>query len=75
MKKLIVCMLCISLTSCAGAFSTSDTQCKRNPKVDGLGVAAITGVPFAFVSTTPIGLSVAAIMGGSYYVTHAAACR
>lgn len=76
MKKLILCILCISLVSCANAqFATGDYQCKRNPAVDGLGIATMTGVPFAVVATTPIGLGVGVIMGGSYYVAHEAMCQ
>jgi len=75
MKRIVLCMLCISLVGCANVLSSNDTQCKRNPAVDGLAVAAMTGIPFSIVATTPIGLGVAAIMGGSYYVTHEAVCR
>lgn len=74
MKILGLCMLCISLVGCANVLSSTDTQCKRNPAVDGLGIAALTGIPFVVVATTPIGLGVAAIMGGSYYITHEAVC-
>ena len=76
MKHLLIGMLCVSLMGCANArFASNDTQCKRNPAVDGIGVAALTGLPFVMVATPPIGLGVAAIMGGSYYVTHEAVCR
>jgi len=76
MKNLLLVLCCVSLVGCANArFASNDTQCKRNPAVDGLGVAALTGLPFVMVATPPIGLGVAAIMGGSYYVTHEAVCR
>ena len=76
MKNLLLVLCCVSLVGCANArFASNDTQCKRNPAVDGLGVAALTGLPFAVVATPPIGLGVAALMGGSYYVTHEALCR
>ena len=68
-------MLCVSLAGCANArFASNDYQCKRNPAVDGVGIGVMTGVPFAVVATTPIGLGVGAIMGGSYYVAHEAIC-
>ena len=75
MKNLLL-VLCCSLlvNACANEFSSSDTQCERNPTVDGLAIAALTGVPIIVVATTPIGLSFAAIMGGSYYVTHKVVC-
>ena len=76
MKNLFLVLCCVSLVGCANArFASNDTQCKRNPAVDGLGVAALTGLPFLVVATPPIGLGVAALMGGSYYVTHEAVCR
>jgi hypothetical protein len=76
MKNLLLVLCCVSLVGCANArFASNDTQCKRNPAVDGLGVAALTGLPFVMVATPPIGIGVAAIMGGSYYVTHEALCR
>ena len=74
--KAIILMLCVSLAGCANArFASNDYQCKRNPAVDGVGIGVMTGVPFAVVATTPIGLGVAAIMGGSYYVAHEAICE
>jgi hypothetical protein len=76
MKNLFLAICCVSLVSCANArFASNDTQCKRNPAVDGIGIAALTGLPFVMVATPPIGIGVAAIMGGSYYVTHEALCR
>ena len=76
MKNLLLVLCCVSLVGCANAkFASNDTQCKRNPAVDGLGVAALTGLPFVMVATPPIGIGVAALMGGSYYVTHEAVCR
>ena len=76
MKNLLLVLCCVSLVGCANAkFASNDTQCKRNPAVDGLGVAALTGLPFVMVATPPIGIGVAALMGGSYYVTHEALCR
>ena len=76
MKNLLLVLCCVSLVGCANAkFASNDTQCKRNPAVDGLAVAALTGLPFVMVATPPIGIGVAAIMGGSYYVTHEALCR
>jgi hypothetical protein len=76
MKNLLLVLCCVSLVGCANArFASNDTQCKRNPAVDGLAVAALTGLPFVMVATPPIGIGVAAIMGGSYYVTHEAVCR
>ena len=75
MKNLLLVLCCVSLVGCANArFASNDTQCKRNPAVDGLAVAALTGLPFVMVATPPIGLGVAALMGGSYYVTHEAVC-
>jgi hypothetical protein len=76
MKNLLLVLCCVSLVGCANArFASNDTQCKRNPAVDGLAVAALTGLPFLVVATPPIGIGVAALMGGSYYVTHEAVCR
>jgi hypothetical protein len=76
MKNLLLVLCCVSLVGCANAkFASNDTQCKRNPAVDGVAVAALTGLPFAVVATPPIGIGVAALMGGSYYVTHEAVCR
>lgn len=76
MKNLLLVLCCVSLVGCANArFASNDTQCKRNPAVDGLAVAALTGLPFLVVATPPIGIGVAALMGGSYYVTHEALCR
>ena len=76
MKNLLLVLCCVSLVGCANArFSSNDSQCVRNPAVDGVAVAALTGLPFAVVATPPIGLGVAALMGGSYYVTHEAVCR
>ena len=74
--KAIILMVCVSLAGCANArFASNDYQCKRNPAVDGVGIGVMTGVPFAVVATTPIGLGVAAIMGGSYFVAHEAICE
>ena len=76
MKNLLLVLCCVSLVGCANArFASNDSQCLRNPAVDGLAVAAMTGVPFYIVATTPIGLGVAAIMGGSYFVAHDAMCN
>jgi hypothetical protein len=76
MRKVLLSLICVSLVGCANAkFASNYTQCKRNPAVDGLGVAALTGLPFVMVATPPIGIGVAALMGGSYYVTHEAVCR
>jgi hypothetical protein len=76
MKNLLLVLCCVLLVGCANArFASNDTQCKRNPAVDGLAVAALTGLPFLVVATPPIGIGVAALMGGSYYVTHEALCR
>lgn len=76
MRIVLLFMCCVvSLIGCASAFSQADTQCKRNPAVDGVAVAALTGLPFLVVATPPIGIGAAAIMGGSYYVTHEALCR
>lgn len=75
MKNLLLAVYCVSLVSCANArFASNDSQCKRDPAVDGIGVAALTGLPLLVVATPPIGIGVAAIMGGSYYVTHEAVC-
>ena len=74
--KAIVLMVCVSLAGCANArFASNDYQCKRNPAVDGVGIGVMTGVPFAVVATTPIGIGVGVIMGGSYYVAHEAICE
>lgn len=76
MKHLLISILCASLMGCANArFASNDRQCKRNPAVDGIGVAALTGLPLLIVATPPIGIGVAAVMGGSYYVAHEAVCR
>lgn len=76
MKNAIILMISFFLAGCANAqFASGDYQCKRNPAVDGLGIATMTGVPFAVVATTPIGLGVGVIMGGSYYAAHEAMCR
>ena len=76
MKNLLLAVYCVSLVSCANArFASNDSQCKRNPAVDGIGVAALTGLPLLIVATPPIGIGVAALMGGSYYVAHEAVCR
>ena len=76
MKNLLLAVYCVSLVSCANArFASNDSQCKRNPAVDGVAVAALTGLPFVMVATPPIGIGVAALMGGSYYVAHEALCR
>lgn len=76
MKNLLLAVYCVSLFGCANArFASNDTQCKRDPAVDGVAIAALTGLPFLVVATPPIGIGVAAIMGGSYYVTHEAVCR
>lgn len=74
MKNLLLVLCCTSLVGCANAFSSADTQCERNPTVDGLAITALTGVPIIVASTTPIGISIAAIVGGSYYVTHKVVC-
>ena len=75
MRVLFISILCASLIGCANArFASNDRQCKRNPAVDGIGVAALTGIPFLIVATPPIGIGVAALMGGSYYVAHEAVC-
>ena len=75
MKNLLLAVCCVSLVSCANArFASNDSQCKRDPVVDGVAIAALTGLPFLVVATPPIGIGVAAIMGGSYYVTHEAVC-
>lgn len=76
MKNLLLVLCCVSLVGCANArFASNDSQCVRNPAVDGVAVAALTGLPFLVVATPPIGFGVAAIMGSSYYVTHEAVCR
>jgi hypothetical protein len=76
MKNLLLAVYCVSLVGCANArFASNDTQCVRNPAVDGVAIAALTGLPFLVVATPPIGIGVAAIMGSSYYVTHEAVCR
>ena len=76
MRALLIGMVCVSLMGCANArFASNDRQCKRNPAVDGVAIAALTGLPFLVVATPPIGIGVAALMGGSYYVTHEAVCR
>ena len=76
MKNLLLVLCCVSLVGCANArFASNDTQCKRNPAVDGVAIAALTGLPFVMVATPPIGIGVAAVMGGSYYVAHEAVCR
>ena len=76
MKNLLLVLCCVSLVGCANArFASNDTQCKRNPAVDGVAIAALTGLPFLVVATPPIGIGVAALMGGSYYVTHEAICE
>ena len=76
MRVLFISILCVSLMGCANArFASNDTQCKRNPAVDGVAVAALTGLPLLVVATPPIGIGVAALMGGSYYVAHEAVCR
>lgn len=76
MKNLLLVLCCVSLVGCANArFASNDRQCKRNPAVDGVAIAALTGLPFLIVATPPVGIGVAAIMGGSYYVTHEAVCR
>lgn len=75
-RLLLLISLCGFLMGCANArFASNDSQCKRNPAVDGIGVAALTGLPFLIVATPPVGIGVAAIMGGSYYVAHEAVCR
>ena len=74
MKNLLLVLCGVSLVSCANAFSSSDTQCERNPAADGLAISALIGVPIIVASTTPIGISIAAIVGGSYYVTHKVVC-
>ena len=75
MKNLLLVLCCVSLVGCANArFASNDTQCKRNPAVDGVAIAALTGLPFLVVATPPIGIGVAALMGGSYYVAHEAVC-
>ena len=74
--KAIILMVCVSLAGCANArFASNDYQCKRNPAVDGVGIGVMTGVPFAVVATTPIGVGVGVIMGGAYYVAHEAICE
>ena len=76
MKNLLLVLCCVSLVGCANArFASNDTQCKRNPAVDGVAIAALTGLPFVMVATPPIGIGVAALMGGSYYVAHEAICE
>ena len=76
MKNLLLVLCCVSLVGCANArFASNDRQCKRNPAVDGVAIAALTGLPFLVVAAPPIGIGVAAIMGGSYYVAHEAVCR
>lgn len=76
MKNLLLVLCCVSLVGCANArFASNDSQCLRDPAVDGVAVAALTGLPFLIVATPPIGIGVAAIMGSSYYVTHEAVCR
>ena len=76
MKNLLLVLCCVSLIGCANArFASNDSQCKRDPAVDSVAIAALTGLPFLVVATPPIGIGVAAIMGGSYYVTHEAVCR
>ena len=75
MKNLLLVLCCVSLVGCANArFASNDRQCKRNPAVDGVAIAALTGIPFLIVATPPIGIGVAALMGGSYYVAHEAVC-
>lgn len=75
-RLLLLISLCGFLMGCANArFASNDTQCKRNPAVDGVAIAALTGLPLLITTTPPIGISVAALMGGSYYVTHEAVCR
>ena len=76
MKNLLLVLCCVSLVSCANArFASNDSQCKRDPAVDGVAIAALTGLPLLIVATPPIGIGVAALMGGSYYVAHEAVCR
>ena len=75
MKNLLLVLCCVSLVGCANArFASNDSQCKRNPAVDGIGIAVLTGLPLLIVATPPIGISVAALTGGSYYVVHEAVC-
>ena len=76
MKNLLLVLCCVSLVGCANArFASNDSQCLRDPAVDGVAIAALTGLPFLVVATPPIGIGVAALMGGSYYVAHEAVCR
>ena len=76
MRKIIMCLFCMTLVGCANArFASNDYQCKRNPAVDGVGIGVMTGVPLAVVSSSPIGLGAGVIMGGSYYVGHGAIGR
>ena len=76
MIKVKIVLLSLLLSSCAAKLSSYDTQCSRNPKVDGSMIAGMIAVPFAVVSSsTPIGLAIGALMGGAYYVTHEASCK
>ena len=75
MKNLLLVLCSVSLVSCANVLSGPDAQCERNPTSDGLAIAALTGVPIIVVATTPIGISIAAIVSGAYYVAHEAVCR
>lgn len=59
MKNLLLVLCCVSLVGCANArFASNDSQCKRNPAVDGTGIDALTGLPLLRVDTPPIGISV-----------------
>jgi len=74
--KVKIVLLSLLLSSCAVNLSSYDTQCTRNPKVDGPMIAGMLGIPFAVVSSsTPVGLGIGALMGGAYYVTHEASCK
>lgn len=76
MRKLIVLSLCLSLMGCEQArFAASDSQCKRNNKVDGLAISAIVTVPLIVVAPAAVAVGAGVAMGGSYFITHEALCQ
>ena len=75
MAKFKIVLLSVLLSGCSMKNYATYTQCQRDPRVDGALITGVTGVPFAIAASTPIGLSVGVLFGGSYYIVHDAACK
>ena len=78
MRAVIVTMLCLTLMGCELRQYRNETvgQCETNPKVDGAALGTLAGVSLGVASaSTPMGIVSGLLVGGSYFVAHAAMCK